>query len=121
MDAEFHRCLFGHELDGGTRWPEVGDWEAVTADLLQLIRSRRCDALSLDLATLARALVFAGPRRAVRACDPRAAGRYREYGPVDRIKVLLAVGEELAWAEAGTPLWPGDGLLPALAERQRSQ
>lgn len=27
-----------HELDGGERWPEVGDWETVTEDLLQLIR-----------------------------------------------------------------------------------
>jgi hypothetical protein len=106
------------ELDGGARWPEVGDWEAVTADLLQLIRGRDCDALSLGLPATARALVCAGPRCAVLARDPRKAGGYRQYGPADRIKVLLAIGKQLAWAEAGSPLWPGDGLLPALAEHQ---
>ncbi|MET8956061.1 hypothetical protein [Streptomyces sp. NPDC004533] len=37
-----------HELGGGALWPEVGDWEAVTADLLQLIGDQECDALSLE-------------------------------------------------------------------------
>ncbi len=38
-----------HELDGGAHWPAVGDWEAVTAGLVRLIRGKRCDALSLGL------------------------------------------------------------------------
>ncbi|WP_455357115.1 hypothetical protein [Streptomyces sp. SYSU K217416] len=99
-----------HELDGGAGWPEVGDWEAVTADLLHLIQDRECDALSLGLPDIARALVCSGPHSEVRAYDP-AAGRYQAYGPADRIEVLVEVGRQLAWAEAGCALWPGDGLL----------
>jgi hypothetical protein len=99
-----------HELGGGALWPQVGDWEAVTADLLQLIGARDCDALGLDLPDIARALVCSGPRSEVRAYDP-AAGRYQAYGPADRIKVLAEVGRQLAWAEGGCSLWPGDGLL----------
>ncbi|MFE8950547.1 hypothetical protein [Streptomyces sp. NPDC007856] len=34
------------------------------------------------------------------------------YGPADRIEVLIEVRRHLAWAEAGSPLWPGGGLLP---------
>lgn len=99
-----------HELDGGTRWPEVGDWEAVTEDLLQLIQDGECDALSLGLPDIARALVCSGPHSEVRVYDP-AAGRHQAYGPAERIKVLVEVGRQLAWAEAGCALWPGDGLL----------
>ncbi|MET7456274.1 hypothetical protein ABZT03_31230 [Streptomyces sp. NPDC005574] len=101
-----------HELDGGIRWPEVGDWEAVTADLLQLIQDRACDALSLRLPDLARALVCSGPHTRVRIYDP-VSGRYQTYGPADRIEVLIEVGRQLATAEAGQALWPGDGLLPS--------
>ncbi|MCT9010310.1 hypothetical protein [Streptomyces rhizosphaerihabitans] len=99
-----------HELDGGARWPEVGDWEAVTADLLQLIQDRACDVLSLDLPHVARALVCSGPHSRVRAYDP-AAGRYQTWGPADRIQVLVEVGRQLAVAEAARALWPGAGLL----------
>ncbi|MFF4795470.1 hypothetical protein ACFY2M_38435 [Streptomyces sp. NPDC001276] len=35
------------ELGGGAHWPKVGDWEAVVADLVRLIRNEGCDALSL--------------------------------------------------------------------------
>ncbi|MGW5482623.1 hypothetical protein [Streptomyces sp. NPDC004008] len=102
-----------HELDGGALWPEVGDWEAVTADLLQLIGDQECDALSLALPDIARALVCCGPHSEVRAYDP-AAGRYQVYGPADRIEVLVEVRKQLAWAEAGCAWWPGDGLLASV-------
>jgi hypothetical protein len=98
-----------HELDGGARWPEVGDWERVTEDLLQLVRGHHCDALNLGLPEIARALVCAGPRSEVRTLDP-ASGRQRVYGPADRVGVLVEVGRHLARAEAGSPLWPGEGL-----------
>lgn len=95
-----------HELDGGARWKEVGDWEAVTESLLHLVRDRDCDALSLGLPELSRALLCAGPHTKVRAVVGPV------YGPTDRTEVLAQVGRQLAWAEAGTPLWPGDNLLP---------
>ncbi|MCH5677285.1 hypothetical protein [Streptomyces gilvus] len=100
-----------HELDGGARWPEVGNWERVTEDLLQLSRDHDCDALNLGLPEIARALVCAGPCSEVRVVDPTT-GTHRAYGPADRIAVLIEVGRHLARAEAGSPLWPGDGLLP---------
>ncbi|MFF4796329.1 hypothetical protein ACFY2M_43390 [Streptomyces sp. NPDC001276] len=99
-----------HELDGGARWPEVGDWEAVTADLLQLIQDRECDALSLSLPDIARALVCSAPHSEVLVYDP-AAGRHQAYGPAERIEILVEVGRQLAWAEGGCALWPGEGLL----------
>ncbi|MEW1648409.1 hypothetical protein [Streptomyces sp. NPDC091219] len=123
--ARIHHCLvhgrrpgevvplstLTHELDGGALWREVGDWEAVTEDLLQLVRDRDCDALSLGLPELSRALLCAGPHSEVRAVGP-SAGEYRTYGPTDRIEALAEVGQQLAWAEAGSFLWPGAGLLP---------
>jgi len=99
-----------HELDGGTRWPHVGDWAAVTDDLLKIVRDHDCYALSLGLPAVARALVCAGPHSEVRAVVP-ATGEQRAYGPADRIEGLIEVGRQLARAEAGSPLWPGDGLL----------
>jgi hypothetical protein len=81
-----------HEPEGGARWPDVGDWEAATADLRQLIQDRACDALTLDLPHVARALVCSGPHSRVRAYDP-AAGRYQTWGPADRIQVLVEVGK----------------------------
>ncbi|MEU1193438.1 hypothetical protein [Streptomyces sp. NPDC005859] len=98
------------ELDGGTRWPEVGDWEAVTADLRQLIRARECDALSRGLPHIARALVCCGPNSEVRVYDA-VSGRHQVYGHAARIEVLVEVARQLAWGEAGCALWPGDGLL----------
>ncbi|MGW5640968.1 hypothetical protein ACWEWQ_40675, partial [Streptomyces sp. NPDC003832] len=100
-----------HELDAGARWPEVGDWETVTEDLLQLVRDHDCDALSLGLPDIARALVCAGPRSEFYAVNP-ASGTRRTHGPTERIEALVEIGRHLARAEAGSPLWPGNGLLP---------
>ncbi|WP_405969056.1 hypothetical protein OG496_00580 [Streptomyces sp. NBC_00988] len=125
--ARIHHCLvhgrrpgeivplstLTHELDGGARWMEVGDWEGVTEDLLQLVRDRDCDALGLGLPDISRALMCAGPCSEVRAVGPTAGG-HRAYGPTDRIEVLVEVGWQLAWAEAGSSLWPGDNLLPPI-------
>ncbi|MFF0698563.1 hypothetical protein ACFYU4_38775 [Streptomyces tendae] len=101
-----------HELDGGTLWPQVGDWQAVTADLLQLIHDDACDALGLGLPLIARTLMCTGPTSDVRAYDP-ASENYQVLGPADRIEVLVEIGRQLARAEAGHPLWPGDVPLPA--------
>ncbi|MEU6256169.1 hypothetical protein [Streptomyces sp. NPDC047043] len=100
-----------HELDGGARWPEVANWEAVIEDLLQLFRDHDCDALGLGLPEIPRALVCNGPHGEIRAVDPTS-GAHCTYGLADRVEVLVEVGKHLAWAEAGACLWPGDGLLP---------
>jgi hypothetical protein len=94
-----------HEIDGGRLWPQVGDWQAVTADLLQLIHDHACDTLGLP--PIARALVCSGPHSEVRAYDP-ATEDYQVFGPADRIEVLVEIGRQLARAEAGHPLWAGD-------------
>ncbi|MFC9916686.1 hypothetical protein [Streptomyces sp. NPDC127197] len=103
-----------HELGGGADWPTVGDWERVTIDLLQLVRSGDCDALSLGLPEIARALVCTGPHSHVRAYDA-AADDFIAYGPAERAAVLAEVDAFLASLVAEQDLWPGDGLLAPLA------
>jgi hypothetical protein len=104
-----------HELNGGADWPTVGDWERVTADLVHLVQTQRCDALSLGLPEVARALICTGPDSQVRAFDA-AAGEFTVYGPDDRAKVLTEVGMFLTGITAEQPFWPGEGLLPPLCQ-----
>ncbi|MEV6841109.1 hypothetical protein AB0N17_42665 [Streptomyces sp. NPDC051133] len=98
------------ELGGGARWGEVGDWEAVVVDLVRLFRSEGCDALTLGLPPIERALLCSGPDSTVRVVDP-ATQECTSNGPQDRTAVLDQVRHHLAWAEAGGSLWPGDHLL----------
>jgi hypothetical protein len=99
-----------YELNGGVDWPTVGDWEHVTTDLLQLVRFGNCDALSLGLPEIARALVCTGPHSHVRAFDA-AADEFVVYGAAERAAVLAEVDVFLAGLVAEQDLWPGDGLL----------
>lgn len=103
-----------HELGGGADWPSVGDWERVTTDLVHLVRAGDCDALSLSLPEIARALVCTGPHCRVRAYDA-AADAFLAYGPAERAAVLAEAGRFLACLVAEGDLWPGEGLLPPLA------
>ncbi|MER7692781.1 hypothetical protein [Streptomyces sp. NPDC097610] len=109
---------FTGELGGGTDRrhrlaPGVGDWEAVTADLLQLIRTDGCDALSLGLPAIARALVCSGFHSRVWAYDPPAE-QHSTYGSADSVEVLVEVGRQLTRAGAGCALWSRGGLLPPI-------
>ncbi|MFE6335244.1 hypothetical protein ACFVOK_18805 [Streptomyces sp. NPDC057798] len=106
-----------HELDAGARWPEVGDWEAVTEDLLQLIRDHNCDALSLGLPLIARALLCAGPHSQVVRAHVGDTSRLTAYGPDDRGTILAEIDKVLTPLVAERALWPGDDLLPALSHR----
>ncbi|MEU2284248.1 hypothetical protein ABZ614_20275 [Streptomyces sp. NPDC013178] len=105
-----------HELNGGADWPEVGDWEGVTTDLVQLVHAGRCDALSLGLPDMARALLCTGPHGQVRAYDA-AAGDFVIYGSAERAVVLDEVGMFLTGVATERPFWPGDSLLPPLDRR----
>jgi hypothetical protein len=96
-----------HELGGGADWPAVGDWERVTTDLLHLIRSGDCDALSLGLPEIARALVCTGPNSHVRVYDA-ATDDFITYGPAEHTAVLAEVDAVLASLVAEQELWPGD-------------
>ncbi|MEV5989334.1 hypothetical protein AB0L85_30860 [Streptomyces sp. NPDC052051] len=102
-----------HELGGGADWPKVGDWENVTADLVQLVRAGGCDALSLGLSEIACALLCTGPHSHVRAYDAEA-GDFVVYGVTERATVLAEVGMFLTEFVAEQALWPGDGLLAPL-------
>ncbi|MBO4259616.1 hypothetical protein [Streptomyces griseorubiginosus] len=102
-----------HELGGGAGWPVVGDFERVILDLLTLVQTHSCDALSLGLPEIARALICTGPESQVRAFDA-AADEFTVYGPDDRTRVLTEVGMFLTGLAAEQPFWPGDGLLPPL-------
>ncbi|MGW9026898.1 hypothetical protein ACWGQ5_22495 [Streptomyces sp. NPDC055722] len=102
-----------HELGGGADWPTVGDWERVTTDLLHLVRSGDCDALSLGLPEIARALVCAGPHSHVRAYAP-ATDDFITYGPTERTAMLAEINTFLASLVAEQDLWPGDGLVAPL-------
>ncbi|MCW8101662.1 hypothetical protein [Streptomyces tauricus] len=105
-----------HELGGGADWPTVGDWESVTSDLLRLVRDGECDALSLGLSEIARALICTGPHSHVRAVDT-AASRLIDYGPTERAAVLTEIGTFLARLVAERALWASDGLLAPLDQR----
>ncbi|MEJ8654982.1 hypothetical protein [Streptomyces sp. MS1.AVA.4] len=102
-----------HELNGGADWPAVGDWERVTTDLVQLVQTQMCDALSLGLPEIARALICTGPDNQVRTFDA-AEGEAAVYGPDDRANVLTEISMFLTGIATEQPLWPGDGLLPPL-------
>ncbi|MFJ1560597.1 hypothetical protein [Streptomyces mirabilis] len=84
-----------HELNGGADWPTVGDWESVTTDLLQIVREGECNALSLGLPEIARALICTGPRSHVRTYDA-ATDQFIAYGPTERAAVLAEVDKFLA-------------------------
>ncbi|MFD7708598.1 hypothetical protein [Streptomyces sp. NPDC059786] len=105
-----------HELNGGAGWPALGNWEDVTAGLLRLVRAGGCDALSLGLTEIARALVCTGPHSHVRTYDT-AAGESIAYGPAERAAVLDQIATFLAGLVAELRLWPGDNLLPPLSWR----
>ncbi|MFD9657698.1 BREX-2 system phosphatase PglZ [Streptomyces mirabilis] len=90
-----------HELNGGTDWPTAGDWESVTTDLLQLVREGECDALSLGLPEIPRALICTGPHSHVRTYDA-AADQFIAYGPTERAAVLAEVDTFLAPLVAGS-------------------
>ncbi|MEU7061828.1 hypothetical protein [Streptomyces sp. NPDC046197] len=98
-----------HELNGGADWPDVADWHTVITDLVQLIRSGGCDALSLGLPTIERTLICGGPHTVVKVFDPDTQD-FHSYSTQDRQAVLAQVRWHLAWTEAAGPLWPGDGL-----------
>jgi hypothetical protein len=74
-----------------------------------------CDALSLGLPEVARALICTGFESQVRAFDA-VAGEFTVYGPDDRTKVLAEVGMFLTGLADEQPFWPGDGLLPLLCQ-----
>lgn len=99
-----------HELDGGTGWHRVGDWERVVHDLLTLTRFGSCDSLGLGLPALERALICNGPKSQVINCNPDT-GQREVHGPEQRSAVLAALGKQLSAAAAERPLWPGGGLL----------
>ncbi|MFC4469256.1 hypothetical protein ACFPH6_32880 [Streptomyces xiangluensis] len=105
-----------HELGGGVDWPAVGDWASVTIDLLQLVHDGECDALSLGLPEIARALICTGPHSHVHAFDA-ATGQFVAYGSTERAAVLAEVDTFLACLVAEQDLWPGDGLLAPLCRR----
>ncbi|MFE6339081.1 hypothetical protein ACFVOK_38720 [Streptomyces sp. NPDC057798] len=106
-----------HELDGGALWPQVGDWEAVTSDLVHLVRGSHCDAFSLGLPLMARALLCAGPTSEVVRAHAGTPSHRTTYGPEDRGVVLAEIDRYLTPLLAELPLWPGESLLPPLNTR----
>ncbi|MET8291568.1 hypothetical protein ABZV80_41330 [Streptomyces sp. NPDC005132] len=104
-----------HELNGGANWPDVGDFARVTTDLVTLVQRQLCDALSLGLPELARALICIGPgaHQEVRTFDA-AAGNFTAYGQDARAEVLAEVSRLLTAITPERPFWPGEGLLPPL-------
>ncbi|MFI6340722.1 hypothetical protein [Streptomyces sp. NPDC050535] len=94
-----------HELGGGDKWPAVGDFERVTIDLVALVRRQLCDALSLGLPHVERALVCIGPGadQEVRIFDS-ATGDFMAYGQDDRAAVLTEVRRILTSTKLERPL-----------------
>ncbi|MGW6796775.1 hypothetical protein [Streptomyces chartreusis] len=78
---------------------------------MQLVRAAGCDALSLGLPEIARALICTGPNNHVRTLAT-AAGQSLTHGPEERTAVLAEIDRFLACLVAEQGLWPGEGLLP---------
>ncbi|MFE5753816.1 hypothetical protein ACFQ7I_08955 [Streptomyces massasporeus] len=106
-------ATLSHELNGGADWPKIGDWEGVTTDLIQLVHTGRCDALSLGLPDIPRALLCTGPHGRLRVYDA-AAEDFATHGPAERAAALDKVSVFLTSIAIERPFWPGDGLLPPL-------
>lgn len=108
-----------NELDGGALWPQVADWEAVTAALVDLARQRQCDALSLSLDDVDLYAVVGGPAT-VMTLYSSVDGSATEVGPVERDRCLAELARHVgAFISDGGPLWPGDGLVVPPAEPVR--
>ncbi|CAM5647351.1 hypothetical protein STENM327S_06153 [Streptomyces tendae] len=100
-----------HELDGGRLWPQVGDWQAVTADLLQLNYDHGCDALGLGLPPIVRALVGTDPRSKVRVYGPTTED-YQIFGPAERIEVLVEIRHAARPGGSRPPSGAGERFAP---------
>ncbi|WP_328753012.1 hypothetical protein OHT57_46500 [Streptomyces sp. NBC_00285] len=85
---------------------------------MQLVRAGQCDALSLGLPEIGRALVCSGPDSGVRALDVAHADQSNTYGPKEHAAVLAEVAMLLACFVAERDFWPGDGLLPPLVRHR---
>ncbi|MFF2520003.1 hypothetical protein [Streptomyces sp. NPDC058086] len=86
-----------HELNGSADRPTVGDFEPVTTDMVQLVQTQMCDALSLGLPARASCWIqlTAKPRKS-QAPGKRA---NRAVRPV----VSRGSGEGRRWLRKGTP------------------
>lgn len=98
------------ELDGGQLWPEVGDWQAVTAAVVRLARAAGCDAMPLSLPGMTAQMLAMGPST-VNHFYNLADGATEQRGPRDRQKALDELGGHLRSYLTQGPFWPGDELM----------
>lgn len=98
-----------YELDGGRNWPQIGDWEQVVEQMVELARAGRCDAMPLGLPEVAAALLANGPTTSVRfAGGP-------PVDPAERQRHLDELAALVHQASSQGAFWPGDNLVPVPA------
>ena len=96
------------ELDGGNLWPEVADWEAVSAALVAVSRAGKCDSMNLGLPDEALAVLTGGPGTVHHVfCTD---GRQWDVGPPERQGWIEKLTGHVRRYTATGPFWPGDDL-----------
>jgi hypothetical protein len=96
------------ELDGGSLWPQVADWEAITAAVVALTKDKACDAIPLGLPPVMSALLAGGPATTLTLTGPD--GRSTVRGGRERDEHLAELASVVRGFVAQGPFFPGDNL-----------
>jgi hypothetical protein len=96
------------ELDGGSLWPQVADWEAVVDAVVALTRDKACDAIPLGLPPVMSALLANGPATVLTATGPD--GRSTVKGGREREEYIAELTSVVRDFAAQGPFFPGDNL-----------
>lgn len=96
------------ELDGGSLWPQVADWEAVVDAVVALTRDEACDAIPLGLPPVMSALLANGPTTTLTVIDPD--GRRSVVGGRERDEYISELTGVVRSFVAQGPFFSGDDL-----------
>jgi len=103
-----------HELDDGRLWPQVADWQAVTAALIALSRTGRLwESMPIVIEGPRIDLLATAPGQPVHVITPKGV---ITLGDADRRRILAGLEALLPGMTGDPPLFCGHGLLTPPAE-----
>jgi len=104
------------ELAGGQLWPEIADWQQVSQAVVQLARTRACDAMPLGLPQHMAVVLVGGPNTTANLHRPD--GSTLVLAGSDRQGYLDELTAAIRTVTADGPFWPGDYLVRPPAQPQ---